>query len=180
MLKKISSFRSVLLNGLILTLSIAVLAAVTFAWFTDSAKSNGSTQLTIGTLDVSTTELEYLNTSAIVEPGGTYKLGDVTITNEGDVNLNYNAAIEGLDQLASLGLTYSITGDLTGTLAPKATAVIGVTVVCPTTLADNPTDKTYMGKSLPSLKMNVTATQAEGDADSSSQTGSTNYDAVLN
>lgn len=135
--------RALLMSVLSIVLCAAMLVGSTFAWFTDSAQS-GENHIMAGNLDLSLEmkdesgewidaegeTLEWLAADGraqddiLWEPGCTYKLPDVRITNNGNLALKFKVIINGVDGDSKLleAITFTYEGlDVTaeGHLLPE-------------------------------------------------------------
>ena len=202
--------RALLASVMSLMLSLAMLIGATFAWFTDTA-STAVNKIQSGTLKLSLQYAKEYNTDGTVktwddaeggtlsflrtdgtklladanilwEPGATYKLPQLKISNEGSLALKYKIVISGAtgdtDLLSQIDFTSKVNGGQAATFTDGATLVTdkqllpkeGTTVHSDTidiegtmkTTADNK----YQNKTITGIAITVVATQSTYEKDS--------------
>lgn len=201
--------RALLTSITALVMCVVMLAGTTFAWFTDTASTNVN-KIQAGKLDV---KLEMATTwdadgkpggwtdaegqtlnwvkattgsgqATLWEPGAEYKLPELKIVNNGNLNLKYKVVITGasgdVDLLNVIDFSASITGTNNAVfsdvnvrdnnpvvydliLTPNKTDVISLSGKMQTS-ANN----TYMSKTISGISITVYAAQATGEYDSTS------------
>ena len=141
MTKTKSTKRALLLSALSLLMCVSMLIGSTFAWFTDSVTSVGNT-IQSGTLDVDLVDadgnsmegkvIEFktadgrAQSEILWEPGCTYETKPVFVVNKGNLALQYQIVINGLNGDAKLleAIEWTVNGqpiaDMTGILLPEA------------------------------------------------------------
>ena len=200
-----STKRALLSSVLATLLCVAMLVGATFAWFTDTASTavnkiqSGSLKLSLKMRNNESDEwvnadgetLSFLRTDGtklsadaniLWEPGATYKLPQLKISNEGSLALKYKIVISGAtgdtDLLSQIDFTSKVNGGQAATFTDGATLVTdkqllpkeGTTVHSDTidiegtmkTTADNK----YQNKTITGIAITVVATQSTYEKDS--------------
>ena len=200
--------KALLSSALAMTMCVAMLIATTFAWFTDTA-STSVNKIQAGTLDVtlemaaawdengSVTEwktaegetLSFLKANAngsltqdnsiLWEPGCTYRLPELRISNNGNLALKYKIAITGIQGSAELNrvIDWTIANDADDTNATDlANTEYRLTAKDTDGASDILTIKghmqetagnDYQGESIEGISITVYATQDTAEFDSS-------------
>ncbi len=202
--------RALLASVMSLMLSLAMLIGATFAWFTDTASTavnkiqSGTLKLSLqyakeyntdgtvktwedaegGTLNFLRTDGTKLSADANIlwEPGATYKLPQLKISNEGSLALKYKVVISGAtgdtDLLSQIDFTSKVNGGAAATFTDGATLVDGKqllpkegSTVHSDTIDIEGTMKTtadnkYQNKTITGIAITVAATQATYENDS--------------
>ena len=202
--------RALLASVMSLMLSLAMLIGATFAWFTDTASTavnkiqSGALKLSLqyakeyntdgtvktwddaegGTLSFLRTDGTKLSADANIlwEPGATYKLPQLKISNEGSLALKYKVVISGAtgdtDLLSQIDFTSKVNGGAAATFTDGATLVDGKqllpkegSTVHSDTIDIEGTMKTtagntYQNKTVTGIAITVVATQATYENDS--------------
>ncbi len=202
--------RALLASVMSLMLSLAMLIGATFAWFTDTAFTavnkiqSGTLKLSLqyakeyntdgtvktwedaegGTLNFLRTDGTKLSADANIlwEPGATYKLPQLKISNEGSLALKYKVVISGAtgdtDLLSQIDFTSKVNGGAAATFTDGATLVDGKqllpkegSTVHSDTIDIEGTMKTtadnkYQNKTITGIAITVAATQATYENDS--------------
>ena len=185
-MKTRNSTKSKLLSSVIaLVLCVSMLIGATFAWFTDTA-STGVNKIQAGNLDV-TLEMKVGNdwvnaegktlgwvtadgraqTNVLWEPGCTYELPELKITNNGNLTLKYKIAITGIQGDAELNRVIDWTindANLSADhpLAPGASDTLTIKGHMQESAGNE-----YQGLSIDNIGITVMATQQPGEYDSS-------------
>ena len=192
-MKTLSTKRALFASVLSFLLCVTMLVGSTFAWFTDTATASVNT-ITAGTLDVSLEmldnddkwvsaegkALQFLvdgkipeeGTEILWEPGCTYSLPKLRVTNDGNLALKYKVALTGIKGDAELNdvIDWTIDGidlGVTKSLAPKASAEFTITGHMQETAGN-----AYMGKTIDGISLTVYATQDTAEKD----TNGSDYD----
>ncbi len=124
--------RALILSCLSLLLCVSMLIGSTFAWFTDEAKTNVN-KIESGTLKVDlqnangkslkgeTLSFKKAGENVLWEPGCTWTLEDVYVVNNGNLALEYEIEISGINGNAKLNevIEWTITGIEDGVLMPE-------------------------------------------------------------
>ena len=190
-MKTLSTKRALFASVLSFLLCVTMLVGSTFAWFTDTATASVNT-ITAGTLDVSLEmldnddkwvsaegkALQFLvdgkipeeGTEILWEPGCTYSLPKLRVTNDGNLALKYKVALTGIKGDAELNdvIDWTIDGidlGVTKSLAPKASAEFTITGHMQETAGN-----AYMGKTIDGISLTVYATQDTAEKDSTGDT----------
>ncbi len=120
--------RALFASVISMLLCVAMLIGSTFAWFTDTAKTNVNS-IQAGTLDIQllntagenlegqTLNFSDLDDNIYWEPGSTYALEPVVVKNAGTLALKYKIIISGIDGDAKLNeaIEWTMNGDPIGT-----------------------------------------------------------------
>ena len=143
MTKRKATKRALLLSALSLLACFSMLVGSTFAWFTDSVSTAGNTiqsgKLQVDLVDENGVSLENKvlafedkDGNNLWEPGCTYNLQEVRVVNKGNLALQYQIAINGINGDAKLleAIEWTITvdgnktdiADLKGFLLPNETS----------------------------------------------------------
>ena len=187
--------RALLTSITALVMCVVMLAGTTFAWFTDTAKTNVN-KIQAGNLDVAlemydTTQRKWVNaegktlnflvngavpaqgTQILWEPGCTYELPKLKVVNGGNLNIKYKVEVTGIqvDRQAVAGkfdLNDVIKWTTTGlTLGEEKT--LKPTEYVEFTISgamDKNAGNDYQGLSIDGVSITVYATQATGEFDS--------------
>ena len=188
-MKTRNSTKSKLLSSVIaLVLCVSMLIGATFAWFTDTA-STGVNKIQAGNLDV-TLEMKVGNdwvnaegktlgwvtadgraqTNVLWEPGCTYKLPELRISNGGDLKLKYKIIISGIKGSAKLNEAIDWTIENTSAVTALETDhTLGVGASDILTIKGHMREDAgneYQGLSIDNIGITVIATQQTGEYDS--------------
>ena len=193
-MKTLSTKRALFASVLSLLLCVTMLVGSTFAWFTDTATASVNS-IKAGTLDVSLEmldndgnwvsaegkTLQFLvagkipedGTEILWEPGCTYSLPKLRVTNDGNLALKYKVVITGIQGDAELNdvIDWTIGDAAVGenkSLAPQASAEFTITGRMQATAGN-----AYQGKTIDGIAVSVYATQDTAEKDSNGST----YDA---
>ncbi len=186
-MNKKNTKRSLGLSLLCLLLCASMLIGSTFAWFTDNASTAVNT-IQAGTLklklemskdggktweDAEGKTLDFLKAAnapageqILWEPGVTYELPQLRITNDGDLHLKYKVVINGINGSAKLNevIDWTYNGfDVTteAALAPKASQVITIKGHMQEAAGND-----YQGETITGIGITVMATQNTVENDS--------------
>ncbi len=202
-----STKRALLSGVLAMLLCVAMLIGATFAWFTDTASTavnkiqSGSLKLSLKmrnnesdewvnadgeTLNFLRTDGTKLSADANIlwEPGATYKLPQLKISNEGSLALKYKVVISGAtgdtDLLSQIDFTSKVNGGAAATFTDGATLVTdkqllpkeGTNVSSDTINIEGTmkatADNKYQNKTITGISITVVATQSTYEKDSMS------------
>ena len=193
-MKTLSTKRALFASVLSFLLCVTMLVGSTFAWFTDTATASVNS-IKAGTLDVSLEmldndgnwvsaegkTLQFLvdgkipteGTEILWEPGCTYSLPKLRVTNDGNLALKYKVVITGIQGDAELNdvIDWTIGDAAVGenkSLAPQASAEFTITGRMQATAGN-----AYQGKTIDGIAVSVYATQDTAEKDSNGST----YDA---
>ena len=185
--------RALLTSVMALVMCVVMLVGTTFAWFTDTAKTNVNT-IKAGNLHVQIQDeagkeigtLKWVDKAgnAIVdqdailwEPNCTYKLTPFKIVNTGNLALKYKIEITGLDGGAKLlkVLEFTYTTENGGTFNMNAEGKLaangGATELITVSVhMDENAGNEYQNETLTGVKINVVATQDTVESDSNGNT----------
>lgn len=191
-----------------LVLCFAMLIGTTFAWFTDVATTSVNT-IQSGKLDVTLEmskdgganwedaegkTLDFLKAAGapagqkiLWEPGATYELPQLRITNNGNLSLKYKIVVSGASGDTDLLDVISFSADVDGAvyagmfaggeivadkyMDPGAKSIVKLSGTMATTAGNR-----YQDKAVTGISISVLATQATGDYDSNGNTYDDNAD----
>lgn len=194
-MNKKSTKRSLLFSVLALILCCSLLAGTTLAWFTDTA-SSGVNKIQAGNLDIAlemkddngnwvTAEGKTLQfkvngqippegTQILWEPGCTYELPELKITNNGNLKLKYKIVISGiggdvgLNEVINWKMTVKDSGssEITKELTADHPLEAGAynTLIISGHMREDAGNE-YQGMSIDNIAITVAATQLGGDLD---------------
>ena len=194
--------RALLTSVMALVMCVVMLLGTTFAWFTDTARTNVNT-IKSGNLDVvlqvkdnngdwitSNRALTWVKSTAgsgqelLWEPGASYNLEEFRILNNGNLNLKYKVIISGATGDTMLLDVIDFSGKITDennavTDLPSVSMNSATPVILDRALAAGKADtitlngtmqtsanNTYMSKKVNNITIDVYATQATGEYDS--------------
>ncbi|MBQ4037736.1 MAG: hypothetical protein IJC84_06385 [Clostridia bacterium] len=176
MTKTKSTKRALLMSALALILCVSMLVGSTFAWFTDSVTTAGTT-IQSGTLDVDLVDdagnslegksikFKDLDQNALWEPGCTYETEPVYVVNKGNLALKYTVAINGIVGDAKLleAIEWTTTGSLEGELKNKGDKSDAIVL---TGHMKEEAGNEYQGLKVEGISFTVLATQLAHEFDS--------------
>ena len=196
--------RALLTSIMALVMCVVMLAGTTFAWFTDTASTNVNT-IQAGTLklklevakawdengnptewtDVTSEPLNFLQKKSdgtvaqsadiLWEPGATYDLPELRISNDGNLALKYKIEIKGIggDEDLNKVIDWTMTMDDSTTalgtehhLAAKVGNTVDADVLTISGHMQETAGNTYMGKEITNVSIKVVATQDTVEFDS--------------
>lgn len=191
-MKKNSFKKSIFLSLLIIGVCIVVLSGTSYAWFTDTASTNGN-KIQAGTLDIKLekstdgsswedAEGQPLNLvtadnrsadEIYFEPGATYKLETIKVANRGNLALKYKIVLNGLTGdaklLEKLDITIADQNGSTINLAdqefPLAAGVSSDPITISLHMAEDAGNE-YQGMMVSDVSIKVIATQDTVESDS--------------
>lgn len=184
MIKFKNTKRALLASGMALILCVSMLVGSTFAWFTDSVSTAGNTiqsgKLQVDLVDENGVSLENKvltfedkDQNNLWEPGCTYKTQEFFVKNNGNLALQYQIAINGIEGSAKLleAIEWTVTvdgvkkdiADLKGTLleANKQSAAIVLSGHMKEEAGNE-----YQGLTVEGISVSVFATQYTHESDS--------------
>ena len=180
-----STKRALLASVLALAVTVSMLIGSTFAWFTDNSSAKVNT-IQAGTLDVMLEmkdengnwvdaegkTLNWVTTdevdNVLWEPGCTYKLPELRVKNNGDLDLKYQIVITGLTGDAELlkVITFTYNGMPNEGVYHSLEAGKTTDAFVIEGHMDEAAGNEYMGKKIENIAITLYATQLNSEADS--------------
>lgn len=183
--------KGIIFSLLIIAVCVVTIVGTSYAWFTDTASTSGN-KIQAGTLDIklekSTDGTSWVdaegqplnlvkaegheNEKIYFEPGATYKLETIKVTNNGNLALKYKIVLNGLTGDAKLLEQLLITYDQNGSpidLTNKEFKLAAGEASDPITISlrmNEEAGNEYQGMMLSDVSIKVIATQDTVEADS--------------
>ena len=170
---------ALLMSVISIILCMTMLVGSTFAWFTDQASTevnsivSGNLDITLemqdetgAWVDAEGTVLNFIDMddNDLWEPGCTYSLPKLRVSNDGDLAVKYELVVDGIDKAEGLNaaLEWTIDGDIEGTLSANAdTNEIAISAHMKEEAGND-----FQGLTMDGITVTVYATQATEESDS--------------